>query len=320
VTLARWTALALASAACTLPARAEFFNDLRRGLQVLATPSGGPLTPGPGGSTTNGQRLGRVRVVPLGPARGFRLEFNRTFGNDSLGRPEVFDFGNTELQLAGGINFDAEVRRRGIPTLNLNAAANNLNYAIRGKTGAQDVTLQGTIQLVQNVEVNALGFYTANVSVSNTNSQLDAEGLAAEGDLDADFDVGPITVRGNVFYDVFVATLASFGVDTSELEGVFPRSPIDRITEEIRTSLEKQAAAQGLQGGAASERSLLSEGLPGEETAVLDSGFEISEITLTLSAADTSAGRSGPGFVPEPATLILLTAGGLFAVYISRRR
>jgi len=308
VYLARSTLLLTACLGTASIARAEFYGDLFRGLQVLAIPSGGPVFRGPGGAAFNGQRSGRVRIVRLGPAQGYRLEFNRTFGPDSFGRPEVFDLGNFEVQLSGGTAFDATITRRGIPTFNFNANVNNLNYSIRGKTGAQDFTLNGTLRLVENIEINPLGFYTLNLNVSNLDSQLTLQGLAAEGDRDTDFDIGPIRVRGNIFFDVAVATLASFGVDTTDIEGIFPHSPIDRITEEIRKSLETRAMARGLQ---VVEQSVLPPDHEFVEPAFVET---LSPRLSSLTVTGTSS--RGSGVVPEPTPLALILAS---AVIVSRR-
>jgi len=303
-------ALMLALSAPT--AHAQFFEDLFQGFQTAGTPISGPLFTGPGGGQAGGARLGRTRIVPNRLGDGWRFEFDRNFGPDQLGRPEVYNLGNLELELAGQTDVTAEITRRGIPTATLDFNISNLNYAIRGLTGLEDVEIVGTFDLANDIRINPLGFYTYSLTVNNTNAEIRFDGLLADGELDTDFDIGPINVKGNLFFDAFVALLGSFGVDTSELVGVFPDSPIDRIVEEIQTSLAKQA-------GALTQQLRLDGGLTLGE--VVESGTGASlfgpdfSVEFEVYGANDTAPFATP--VPEPATLLLLSLMGLVA---ARRR
>lgn len=303
----------------------QFFQDLFRGFQIASTPSSGPLFTGPGGSRTDGQRLGRTRIVPNILGRGYRFEFDRRFGSDQLGRPEIFNFGNLEVELSGSTSTTAEFTRRGIPTGKLDFTVTGMNYSIRGLTGLEDVTLSGTLNVNNQLRVNPLGFYTYTLNVNNTGSTLEANGLAVDGLKDTNFDIGPISVKGNIFFDATVALLASFGVDTSQVVGAFPMSPVDRIVEEIQTSLAKQATdlrqqvfqpdgapATAVSGGSMTVGELID---AGRGRALLGEDFSI-ELEL-VGATDGPTRPNTPTGVPEPATLALLAAAGLLVV---RRR
>ena len=139
------------------PAFGDFFQDLYYGLQLLGRPSGSPLTPGPAGGLQLGNRFGRVRIVPNAPGDGHRLEFDRAFGNDPLGRPEILDLGSFELQLAGQIQMTAGYTNTDFLTGNFNSAINELDYSLRGKTGAQDFVLSGRLNGASALEVNRFG-------------------------------------------------------------------------------------------------------------------------------------------------------------------
>lgn len=268
-------------------ASAGIFEDLYRGFEILATPTGSPVSSAGGGFLQNGARLGRVRIVPNELGSGYRLEFDRSFGNDISGRPEVFDTGNGELELSGAIDLTAEVTTRGIPTFELTSNTNNLNYSLRGKTGAQDVELRGTLNAATLFEINPLGFYTLSVNADNTNADVLLDGVLVEGQEDADFTLGPINVQGNLWVDLFTAAAASFGADTSEIEGAFADSPIDLITDEIADALSARLR-------------------------VVEAGIAAGEYAV---AADDETDRTAP--IPEPAALTLLLVGGALA---ARRR
>ena len=289
------------------PAAADLYEDLYRGLDLLATPSGSPLLFGPDGSQSNGNRQGRLRIVPDRVGRGYSLEFNRRFGSDSAGRPEILDLGAFEVQLDGTVAATLAYTSRGGLVGNADVFANNLFYAARLKTGAQDIQVLGTLNVAQQWEFNELGFYTVFANFTNTGSQVVMDGmLVSANDLDTNFDLGPVAIEGNIFFDAAVALLASFGMDTTGLEGVFPKSPVDRIADAIQEQLYGQTAGVGeLVGppspfGVAAADPLLA--------ARFDVGID----------GGSSGDDSAPG-LPEPATLVLMALGTAITL-ASRRR
>lgn len=297
--------LVTAALFCSTPALGGLFEDLYRGLDIFATPSGSPLQGLPGGGRANGARFGRLRIVPNEFGQGFRLELDRTFGVDSRGRPETFDFGNFELQISGPVQSTLQFTRRGILTGNAEVFANNLAYSLRGKSGGQDIELRGLLNISQQLEVNRLGFYSLNLQIDNTNSSLVAEGLIADGDRDTDFDLGPISIRGNVFFDAALALLTAVGVNTDELEGIFPASPIGRITDEIEAFLAQQTAVLGESLTADLQRGTLS------AAGALDARHFVGDVIRELGDAEAyGSGRDGP-HVPEPASVLLFAIIGL---------
>ncbi len=304
----RFVSLLLGTTLLSVTAWGGIFEDLYTGLNLYGTPTGFS-----GGAQTNGGRLGRVRVVPNRLGRGYRVEVDRTFGNDAFGRPEVYDLGNYELQLSGSTQATFGYTSRGILTGNADILANNLQYTLRGKNGVQDIEVQGRLDVSSQVEVNALGFYTLHMEVNNTNSRLTANGVAVGGDVDTDWDIGPINIRGNVFYDTALTLLSSFGFDTSQAAGLFGGSPVNLISNQLTDLFKTHPLVAG-------------------DFATIDTGGGQISDAAAQAARDFVTGLTrgstadsdqigppapSPGFVPEPSVLVLLSLGSLLVL---RRR
>lgn len=289
---------------CSTPALGGFFEDVFRGLEIYTTPSGSPLT-GTGDGVANGNRFGRLRILPNEFGQGFRLEADRTFGLDRRGRSEVFDLGNLELQLSGATQTTLSFTSRGILTGDADIFANNLSYALRFKSGGQDLELAGQLDFNHQLEVNKLGFYSLILEVNNTDSSLTADGLLVEGARDADFDVGPITIQGNIFFDVALAVLTAAGTDTDSLEGIFPRSPINRINDDIQAFMDQQTLVLGETLAAdLADGSLSSAG-------ALEARQFLGEMIRVLDDSGAYGPPDGGVHIPEPASLLLVGLLGL---------
>ena len=301
----RTTLLVTAMTLCAAPASAGLFEDLYRAIDVFyATPTGSPTSVGPAGGSINGSRFGRLRIVPNELGDGFRLELDRSFGADRLGRPEVFDAGNLELELSGGTQATLEFTRRGIPTVDSTMIVNMLNYSLRGRTGGQDFVLLGQLDVTQAFEANVLGFYALNLNVNNAGSQLIGEGLGVDGARDADFDIGPISIRGNIFFDTLLALATSLGINTDELETVFPSSPIERINDEIENMLR--------------QHEVLGEAVITEWELSPATAWEGQPLGApAVGGPETIGPAFDPAQAPEPASLVLIGLLGLVAL---RRR
>ncbi|MBL8879573.1 MAG: PEP-CTERM sorting domain-containing protein [Phycisphaerales bacterium] len=304
---ARLIAFSAAMLTAGAPAFGGIFEEIYRGLDLLATPSDGPLFNTGDGTRVNGSRSGRLRIMPNQAGRGYQLEFDRTFGPDTRGRPEVFDAGPYELQLNGGIQSTAAVTTRFLPTFNANTIIANLTYSVRGKSGLQDVDFSGTLAGTTNFEINALGFYSLTSNINNTNAQLTLDGVV-QNEEDTDFDIGPISVSGNIFLDGLGALAQSFGVDASDaVHEITPDSPIDVISGSIEEQLRQAAKASNIE---------------------LDPQFDFSEMLADVMfdpnaqlVADATANREpappNNAPIPEPATALLLAGAGMMAL---RRR
>lgn len=303
----RLTYLLVAVCSLTAPGFGGIFEEIYRGLDLLATPSDGPLFNTGDGTRVNGSRSGRLRIMPNRAGQGYQLEFDRTFGPDTRGRPEVFDAGPYELQLQGGIQSTLAYTRRYLPTGSADTTINNLQYAIRGKSGLQDVQLSGTFNGATSLEINALGFYSLQADIRHLNAQLTLDGVVQDEE-DTDFDIGPISIRGNVFLDALGALSRSFGSDASGLvQEITPKSPIDIISDAIEEQLRQAAKLSNIE---------LDESF--DFSAAFAEALQSSDAPTLL--ADVTSERDLPPLgapIPEPAAILLI---GLPALLIIRRR
>jgi len=315
------TVLVLIVAFSALPADAGLFQGIYRGLEYAATPLGSPLQSTGDGTRVNGSRSGRLRIVPSGLGEGYQLEFDRTFGNDSQGRPETLRLGGlAELTLSGGIQATAGYSGRSDSKFKngqLSLTASNLSYAFRSTLGVQDVVYSGTLNVSNAVEINSLGFYNASITVSNANSQLVIDGVAVKQTQPTNFDVGPINIKGNIYADGGLAMLTSLGFDTTELEALFPQSPIDRIDDAIRQQILASAGATAVAG----ESVVASDTAPLLVQSILQQDEQAAKQLLEelVANAGDPSGEPVNTFVPEPGTLLLATAGAL-GLWSRRRR
>ncbi len=302
-------------------ADAGFLDTLYRGLEVYSRPLGGPLVNAGDGTMVNGARAGRLRVVPSGIGDGYELQLDRSFGADSRGRPEIFHFGGVaDLQLSGATQLTAGYNGEGFRTYRLNFGTNQLNYDLRSKLGVQDARLTGTLDVSNAIEINNFGFYTLNMNAANSNSQLTLDGVVVKDQKPTNFNVGPLTLRGNIFVDGFASVIAALGGDTSSLASLFPESPIGPLSQAIAT--DRQAAAGAAAIGSAGDMSplllkaILSQ--DGQAAQALMQG--LADGTLSGNGLTASAdGDSQSALVPEPGTLLLVAAGGL-TFWLRRRK
>lgn len=300
----------IASFGVVAPAFGGLYDNIYRGLDVFATPSGEFTTTGDG-SRINGGRLGRLRLEHNRLGRGYELQLDRTFGPDGRGRPEVLDLGPYELELSGqtqttlGYTRGGFTQRRGFYIGNADFNANNLQYALRAKSGLQDAELTGVLNVTGSTEVNMLGFYTLKLDASNTNSQLTLDGSIVQNQDDTDFDIGPITVRGNIFADAAAGLARSAGADTSGLDDALQASPINQITDALVEQFRKQTLAAGLaQDSTISAEALVGPQLPATTTAAANQ-------TIAGARDEQDSSRTTAQLVPEPTTLAFLALAGV---------
>jgi len=282
------------------------WEDLYQGLQFAATPSGGPLLTAGDGTAVNGARSGRVRIVPNALGQGWRLELDRGFGVDSAGRPETFDLGPAQVTLNGGVSMTADYATRGWLTGGLNTTVSNMNYELDVTNGLADVNWIGTFNLGSSLDVNQFGFYTLGLNASNTSSRIAVDGVLVDDFQQTNFDVGPIFIEGNIFYDAFLGILDLLGVDTSTAAGLTPESPIDRLNQAINDALEEAGVLEWAEQLAGTTQVL-------PATLVRDDpALEVPGVLIVPPAYPDAK-------LPEPAALALLAVGGA-VLYGTRRR
>ncbi|MEW6249004.1 MAG: PEP-CTERM sorting domain-containing protein [Planctomycetota bacterium] len=294
--------------------QAGWVDFVYRGLEIYATPLGGPLVNAGDGTMVNGARAGRLRIVPSGIGPGYELQLDRNFGVDSRGRPETLHFGGVaDLTLSGQTQFTAGYNGRDFRNMRANLSVNELGYNIETNFGAQDAQLTGTLNVFNTLELNSLGFYTANINISNTDSQFVLDGIIVEDTQPTNFDIGPITLEGNIFVDGVAAILSALGADTSGLADLFPNSPIAVFDETLQTDgagLLPQVA------GASEVRDmspLLLQAVLGQDSSACTALIEgLIDGTLAGNGeAPDEADQAARATLPEPGTLLLMALGGL---------
>lgn len=318
--------------ALSLVARADVWSDFYQGLQYAATPTGGPLVSSSDGTRINGQRNGRVRIVPNQLGKGWSVQFDRGFGLDSRGRPEIFNAGPASLQLAGSVQSTLGYTARGFMIGNADTTISNLQYDLKTKTGAEDLRVQGTLNGTGSTQINQFGFYTISLDVANTNSEVSVNGVALDNTQTGDFDIGPINIQGNVFFDAFVALLKSAGADTTQLEKLMPGSPISRITDALdaATRQNKFLFAKGINdSGVGIDGESLADVVAGAQVEALSRAFGLpttaadGSLSAVLNSSSVQAAPDSVGsnrqFVPEPSALALIGLGVLAVLARSRR-
>ncbi len=292
---AAFSAAIMACVWAATPVWAGLYQDIYQGLYILSTPSGFPVLTASDGTRINGQRSGRLQILPNRVGRGYDIEFNRVFGLDSQGQPEILDLGNFEIGLQGATQATFGYTNRGPLIGTANFIANNLNYSLRAKSGIQDVTLSGTLNIAEAVEINQFGFYEASINISNTNSELFLNGSLAQESVPENFDIGPINIKGNIFFDAFVALLSSLGVDTTELQALTPGSAIGQIVDGIALQVPQLVA--GMQVSA--------DGRFASPPPAL-------EVAADLARRDVAPAQTAPGLtIPEPGTFLILGLGAV---------
>lgn len=298
-----------------LTAHAGIWEAVFQGLDYAATPSGSPLQTTGDGTRVNGARQGRLRIVPNGlldGGRGYRLEFDRVFGVDARGRPETLSLaGVADLTLNGGVQVTAgfSTPREPLYFGNFDFNINNLNYDFATRLGAQDASLVGTLDGTGNLDINVFGFYDLTLQLDNTNSQLTLEGAAVEDTVDTNFNVGPISIKGNVFVDGVLAALANIGgIRATDLENLFPDSPIDQLNDEIVDAARQRQVGGNLVAG--ENAALLLDAVVGQDAG---SGQQLIEALLAAenpsASADGAARDATVDAIPEPASCLLLLIG-----------
>ncbi len=131
--------------------------------------------------------------------------WNFTFAQNFIDKK--FDFGNIELTVSGPIVGGASVGLRGIPEVEMfiqTPATTQLVYSLLADTGPNQVVVEdATFIIDQHFKINALGFYTLELSIEGE-GEIASTGPWGDQD-DLNFEVGPIKIRGHILVDLINA-------------------------------------------------------------------------------------------------------------------
>lgn len=292
------------------PAQADFFDDLIRGLSATA-----------GVTAPSATRQGQFVLAREPLMEGWRLDWTRTFGPDAFGRPNRIDLGSVELTLLqGSAAIRGDFSRRGLPSaaVSINTPI-PISYILDANTGAQDSVIQGTLGMIMNIRANTLGFYDMQLRISNV-AQINTDGFLEVNQDQLNFDIGPIDISGNVFFDVLAAVTQPI-FNLAQID-----NPFSKFSGRATKAAEYSDLAAGLRQRLAAGETLTEQEwsmLIGSEVAAavllgrepdlsfLDAvppGMGLGKTSAVLEPIPGGAGDILEMSVPEPATILLVGA------------
>lgn len=159
-----------------------------------------------------------------------------------------FDFGNYDLTLTGSMAASAGFTRRGIPEFQfqLNTFQAPVSYTLDFHTGFQDWTASGSFLANVDTRVNALGFYNQVFHISNRGT-FETDGFLMRDTQPLDYDIGPITISGNVYVDAVAALTQPF-FSASGTENPFAKIS-GRSQKEIQARSTRDALLSRMSAG-----------------------------------------------------------------------
>jgi len=285
------------------PAQGQFFRRLATGLSFLA----GPTAPS---GTRSGQFV--LSYEPL--QRGWRAEWNRTFGQDAFGRPNSIDLGVADLTLTGGnLRVSAQHFTRFMKGVELFVnTPTPISYSMSLNTGFQDASATGVISINEALGINQFGFYDLNLTISNRGN-FNTDGFAVvDENATLDFDVGPISVSGNIFADVLAAVteplFAGVGVQNpfAKFSGRATKEALVAAPiEQVRSRVERGEVISQEEMEAVVNATLLASIL-GVTTPDLEFLQDAQVAAFSAQEAGALVAPGGGFAAPEPATMVLL--------------
>ena len=232
--------------------------------------------------------------------------------NNFLGNP--LDFGSAELRMQGPISLELSAGGRFVPQLEVSfqtatsstRTSTPLNYLWDIDVGGQQSQIAGNLLVDGSLWVNKFGFYELDLEYSSRQTVTN-EGRFANDETDYDFDVGPVTIRGNIFADL-LAVLTD---------------PIFEATNSVNifASFSGRAGVQkALKDAAEDALDRLAQG----NTFDIDNGL-ISPIALGVVRGDIDPSlpltqAQTRAVTPEPTVMLLMLLGAPLLVFRRRFR
>lgn len=309
------------------PARADIGKQLLTGISYALAPNLGQANNGPLAT----QNIFRQRLIRNFAGDGYGYEFIRTLGTDSYGNANQIEIPGLTAAFQGSIHNRFEINRRFIPELRIQSDTLNapLQYNITSSPGAQTFTFNGNVAANVTGTINALGFYNLQMGVSNTGTAR-LDGVAITDQRSTDYDIGPISITGNIFADMGSAILQAA---TTPLVGGTNPAAIANNVPSAASAKDKQAdPAAAVDPASALSDQQVQEALGKAlmqaifAQAISDlAGSELSQLAgllglsteQTIFAYDSSKATASAGAVPEPGTIGLLA---LPLVFLALRR
>lgn len=200
------------------------------------------------------------------------------------------DFGVGDLTMSGPISFEVSTGNRFANTLDISfqtaltsdLASTPLTYEFNADMCGQETNVLGSVLIDSNLSLNEFGCYKLNLQYSSRQTVAN-DGQFNDDSLTNDFDLGPISVQGNIFVDGLSLLL----------DPLFTRSGRQNPFAPYTAQAQLQEAT--LKARELTEAGIIDD--PGTPGASLLPGL--------LNQSSSSLGRT----VPEPMTLTLAAAG-----------
>lgn len=253
---------------------------------------------------------------------------------EAFGGVVGFDFSNatspTGAVLPTTLDTELSYRTWLIPTVRLRLATelNNtdtpapVDYSFWVNTGVQDVEISGTGSIEAQLDINALGFYDLEAFISNR-GEFNIDGFLYADDGTLDFDLGPISLSGNIYIDILAAVteplFAALGV-SNPLAVFTGRAKLKDQLAERDKLIARLEAGEVLSD--AEMKEIINTSIM--ETIFGGGGSDVLELARESLAPD--AGLGGDGIlassygIPEPVSFGLWLAAAGAATTGRRRR
>ena len=230
--------------------------------------------------------------------------------NNFQGNP--LDFGAAELTLQGPVSLSVSTGGRFLSELEVslrtaldaNAPAAPLYYLWDLDVGGQESQIAGNLYADANLTLNGFGFYDLQLTYSSRQTVF-REGRFADDRQDLDFDVGPISIRGNIFADALALLTDPFFEATNRVN-IFESFSGRVQLEEIARASTADALAK-LADGASQKNDRLF--LPACGIGPLAPGEGGSDPSLAFGTDADASSRAVGSIIPEPAVLLLMLLG-----------
>ena len=307
-------------------AEAQFYSGLLRGFSRLSAPT-----------APSGQRFGQFTLSEEPLMDGWRMDFNRSFGPDSVGRPNRLDLGPLDVSFnSGQVTTSAQYSKRFIPMAEFTSfTPQAINYSVGLNTGIEDFTIQNA-QVAWNTSanINALGFYDYVLNASHR-GDFELEGMLIDEHGSLDFDIGPVNMSGNIVGDVLAAITEPIFSATGQ-DNPFAQFSA-RATKRIEVENTKEGLTERAQAGEVLSADELSELLEATLVASTLDGempdfsflgdeefaatLEAVDVDLVEGGVDVVLGYDADGnvLVPEPGTVMFLLLAGAAMVVLRQR-
>ncbi len=224
------------------------------------------------------------------------------------------------------LDTELSVRRAVIPTAKFRIATDQggtdnpfpIAYRFWAWTGAENIEIEGQGALEAELDINALGFYEIDAFITNRGT-FDIDGVLYDDNGSLDYDLGPVSLSGNVFVDLLAAVTAPLFANAGTTNPLAVFSGRAKLQNQIK---ERDELLARLEAGEVLTDAEMSRII---NTSVLESvfagqGSDLLDVTsgMLKSAVEPSSGLAmmpPPTLTPEPGAVVswlaLAAAAGL---------